>query len=68
MYKMFCDCCGKEISHNFVGNRLKIKEIINKTDVEAEVMIAINGIWNGGHICPGCLAKVLKDSIAWLKF
>jgi len=72
MYKQFCDVCEKEIKRNYVGNRLKKKKIINrtntepnaagcKTKIEIEVMVAVNGMWNEGTICEDCLMKVLKS-------
>jgi len=55
MIKRYCDVCGKEVERNYVAQRLRQE----MGRVVVEVMVAIDGIWNKGEICLGCLTDVL---------
>ena len=63
--KYFCDVCGEETKRNYVSDRLKPfdKHIhiigVNGETVECEVIVAIDGSWNGGVICLECLCNAL---------
>ncbi len=56
MVKYFCDVCKKQMTPNDNG-RLKGKEGI----LEIEVMVSVNGVWNGGHVCHKCIVKAINE-------
>lgn len=50
--KRTCDCCGKDdIGRSYTSNRLRTKI----GNVECEVMVAIDNVWNSGDLCYECL-------------
>jgi hypothetical protein len=59
MIKYFCDVCGEETKRNYVQERLK--PVFSNGKVECEVIVAINGTWNGGVICEECLRDALRQ-------
>ena len=59
-----CDVCKRLVEEGVdisTGNRPKLKTKILGTEVELEVHIAVNGTWNGGHICNRCLSSALLE-------
>jgi len=57
-----CDACKRLVEEGVdisSLNRPKLKTKILGTEVELEVHIAVNGTWNGGHICNKCLSSAL---------
>ena len=53
--RYFCDVCEKEMPEG-ESNRLKVKA----GKINIEVMHALNGLWNGGHICHDCIRRAVK--------
>jgi hypothetical protein len=56
MFKVFCDRCGQETSHSYVGDRLDRKE----GDWRFYVVLAYKGTWNYGHLCFQCLKRIIE--------
>ena len=54
--KYFCDACGKEMRASDF-NRLTV----TLGDFKAEVITALRGTWNGGHICHACVRRLVSD-------
>lgn len=68
MFKLFCDGCGEEISNTANGTVFEhqfFHDTQNKTStkVAVRVTVAINGSWNGGHICMRCTQEVINDGV-----
>jgi hypothetical protein len=61
MIKYFCDVCGEETKRNYVATRLKPELVYDSGKVVCEVVVAINGTWNGGVICRECLRIALRQ-------
>ena len=59
--KYRCDFCDVETERNYVTERLKTLLDVGGVTVECEVMVVINGHWNGGIICKECLRKALNS-------
>jgi hypothetical protein len=57
--KYFCDVCGEETKRNYVSERLNPE--LGDGKVKCEVIVAINGSWNGGVICETCLRATLTQ-------
>jgi len=55
MIKVFCDICEKEITGDEAYNRLKTRSGMLLT----EVLTAVDGVWNGGHVCHACIRKAV---------
>jgi len=53
MIKYYCDECGKEMRK--LG-RLKGKY----GKIEIEIMVAVNGLWNGGDACVKCIKEAAR--------
>ena len=63
MIKHFCDVCGDQVQRNSVSQRLTRA----RKTVTVEVLVATDGVWNGGAICYDCLLDVVlkgKDTKA----
>jgi len=56
MIKYYCDVCGKELTRDYVEDRL-VRELDR---VKVEVTVAIDGTWNKGDICGDCLIKAIS--------
>jgi len=57
-----CDVCKRLVEEGVdisASNRPKLRTKILGTEVELEVIIGIDGIINGGHICNRCLSSAL---------
>ena len=62
MIKTFCDVCEKEIDRNWVTQRLvRYFAIPHKVSVEVEIIVKIDGVWNDGAICEGCLMTAIVE-------
>ena len=59
--KYSCDGCTKEVKRNYVDQRYQPSRHMNARNINAEVLIAIAGTWNEGHLCKECLLAVLTD-------
>jgi len=57
MYKVFCDICGKDIT-NYAGSMATGKH----GRLTVEIMIAIDGMWNGGHACEACISAACDNA------
>jgi hypothetical protein len=55
MIREYCDMCDDEVKHNFVDKRLK--RTLKRASIE--VLVAMDGTWNKGHICRDCLLDVI---------
>jgi hypothetical protein len=55
MIRVFCDICGKDIT-NYRMNRAEASE----GRLSISVITAIDGVWNGGHVCVECIKKTCK--------
>lgn len=54
MIRFYCDVCGVELE------KAEHKRIIKKLGkVQVEILVAVEGVTNGGHICHGCVWEVL---------
>jgi len=53
MIRMYCDQCGEEIE---TKNRLKRR----LGRVSVEVIVAVDGTWNGGHVCHNCIIEAVS--------
>jgi len=54
--KYFCDKCKSEMRYVEHG-RVKLK--LDKFQVE--IMVAIDGTWNYGHLCHACVLNVVAN-------
>lgn len=52
--RYYCDVCEKEIEKDI--GRIKRK----LGDISVEVMVAVKGCWNGGHVCHDCVIEAVK--------
>lgn len=59
MFKCFCDMCGLEFPLNEAGKR----KLFKLGRVTAQVIVAVDDIWNAGHICPRCLEDVITQGV-----
>ena len=59
MCKCFCDLCGLEIPLSEAGKH----KLFKLGRVTAEVMVAVDNVWNAGHICPRCLEDVITQGV-----
>lgn len=50
MIRVFCDICGRDIT-DYTSSRATA----NLGKLKIEVITAINGVWNGGHVCLDCI-------------
>jgi hypothetical protein len=60
--RIFCDECDKQLSEdeNVVSNRVILKA---ETGRLFQVLISgENGVWNQGHLCQKCAAKLFAQS------
>ena len=57
MVKYYCDACGNEIQSDTIGKRWAFK----RGRIVAEVMVAIDNTWNGGHYCLDCLLDCINN-------
>ena len=57
MVKFFCDVCGSEVAGHEDG---RLKGEVGR--ISFEVMTAIDGTWNGGHVCRKCLISAINAS------
>ena len=55
MVRYYCDLCGKEIAPSDLHGRLQSR----LENITVKCMVAVGGIWNGGHVCNECIVKVL---------
>lgn len=55
MIKVFCDVCEKDIT-NYSNSRM----IGKNGRVTVEVITAVDGVWNGGHVCESCIEGALS--------
>ncbi len=64
---MLCDLCGRKRKRNYVTQRWKpyMTRLGAKSDesvrVEAEVIVAVNGVWDGGELCGDCLLDLVGE-------
>jgi hypothetical protein len=61
--KHFCDGCGEEVQRNFVQDRLVKDKQIGNAKFSIEVMVATDGVWNGGCICLPCLQRLFNGAV-----
>lgn len=69
MIRVYCDVCGKEIARDAVSDRYKPShQVLDdrhgfvKRNVELEVMVAVDGTWNGGgHVCVECVKRIAVE-------
>lgn len=54
--KYFCDVCGNEMK---ASEHARLRLEIN--DVSVEIMHSFKGVWNSGHVCHGCLKKIVAE-------
>lgn len=55
MIKYYCDICEKEIT-----NKRELSRMEGEFErISYAVIIAIDGIWNGGHACHDCIRKAI---------
>lgn len=57
MTKYFCDGCGMPMAEAPHGNR--IKRTFGRVSVE--VLVALDGTWNGGEICRSCVIQAVAQ-------
>lgn len=55
MIHITCDGCGQPIDHT--ANRTKFK----KDRITVDLMVAVDGTWNGGHVCRPCIIEAIID-------
>ena len=64
MIRKYCDCCGEEIVEESAAcHRIKGKSTRNRTPVEVEVHVAMNGTWNRGEICRACVVSIVHEVV-----
>ena len=63
MIKEFCDQCGKEITRNFVDERLTFR-ITEGNRFFGEVIMGRDMTWNAGAICFHCLKSLLYTALS----
>ena len=55
--RYFCDQCGDEVTDKrTTGNRIKRR----RDRVSVEVLVAVDGTWNDGHVCQGCVIRAIN--------
>lgn len=57
--RYFCDACGEEMRERDYD---RVRRSLGHVTVE--VMVSYKGTWNHGHVCHGCIGKVITDGIA----
>ena len=57
MVKLICDKCGNEVDINCVSDRFHWKN----DRFEFELVIAVDGTWNKGHLCEECVKKMVME-------
>lgn len=55
MIRVFCDVCEAELDST--ANR----SVFERDNVRVEVIVAIDGTWNGGHICVPCIKRTVAQ-------
>jgi hypothetical protein len=53
--KLYCDGCGKEVGED--ANRT----IFRWGMLRVEVIVAVNGVWNGGQTCLACVRHTVAE-------
>jgi hypothetical protein len=54
--KAFCDLCGEELKKR---DHDRVRRALGRVSVE--VLTAVDGTWNGGHVCHRCVMQVVRD-------
>lgn len=57
MIKVFCDACGNEIAATRA--RDKFKRLQGRVGVE--ILLTVDGVFEGGNVCRPCLLKVVNE-------
>lgn len=55
--RYFCDMCGEEIQKPTDANRIARQH----ANITVEVFVAVDGVWNGGHVCADCVVRVVDQ-------
>ena len=55
--KYFCDICGGRVKRNYVMPRL----LRRFQRVKVEIYVAVDGVWNSGHLCKACVLSAVKN-------
>jgi hypothetical protein len=53
MIRTYCDGCGEEITET--GRLVRSHTARDGCVIGVEVMVSVNGTWNGGHVCKQCV-------------
>lgn len=61
--KIFCDGCENEIGDK-KPDRVRRQMQVGGHDVMIEVMVRVDRVWNGGHLCDKCVMKVVTEGVA----
>lgn len=59
MIRFFCDICGKDITESGQATRMTGKQ----GRLQYEVIVAIDNVWNGGHVCWDCIYKAIEQTV-----
>lgn len=65
--RRYCDACGREITRNYVSERLEGDTTINtynprtRTPVTISVIAGVNGVANGGDLCAVCVVDAVAQ-------
>ena len=62
MIKEVCDRCGKEVTHNYVDDRLVIRKT-EKNGFFGDVMVGLDSTRSRGVICFDCLEFLLLKAL-----
>lgn len=73
--RFFCDICIREVEQPKVQREFRTKVVLKNPpeghtearEVSIQIIRAIDGAWNAGHICNRCLRKALKQVRSGLK-
>lgn len=56
MIRTYCDKCGVEMPKDHE------KRVVRKIDrVTVEILHAVDGVYNGGHVCHVCIVQVVNE-------
>ena len=64
MKKLFCDCCGEQITskNTMDGNyEFEKKALIGDLELEVRIITGINGDGDAGDFCKYCVVDTLKQ-------
>jgi hypothetical protein len=62
MIKRYCDACGEEMTDTRVTGVFgwTVRNEDTRVELKAKVITAVDGTWNGGHLCTSCIRDIVQ--------